>query len=92
MAAAKQRVSCWQHPDGDDATINRIEGCMTGEGLRLIADSNIGIYPGTDMKIGVDLRMLARGASLLASLLELDPRGKGGGLLYAEAHAATCGN
>ena len=68
------KSSAYLNEDGEEATIDELTTAFLHSKTVLLA-KHLNIYHSTDMKVGIDVKLLASSAKLLQELVTIDPRG-----------------
>ena len=68
------RTCNFQHPDGPEALIEALLGCLETN-KHMIIETNLLLYESNDMQVGIDQELLVAAAPLLRSMIQLDTRG-----------------
>lgn len=69
-----RRASAYLHADGDAATVQELSAALISS-RPLILAQNVNIYDTDDMKVGINLDLLAHASNMITSLVEIDNRG-----------------
>ena len=69
------RLAAWTHDDGDAAAVALLSACFTEAPLAIIHDRMEGIYPSTDMKVGMCIDAMILLQDLLLACAMVDPCG-----------------
>ena len=52
---AMPRAASWSSPDGDEASVSALAGCIIGDALRHLHDKMLAVYTSNDMKVGISI-------------------------------------